>query len=53
MIVYLFRVVLFFGCFNFVLKMIVDDFEEECGNEVVEFVCYDFYVDDVWSLFYW
>lgn len=46
MIVYLFGVILFLGCVNFILKRIVDDFEELFGSELVMFVKKDFYVDD-------
>lgn len=44
--VYLFGVVSLFGCVNFVLKRTVNDFEFKFGFEIVEFVRYDFYVDD-------
>lgn len=46
MIVYLFGVMFFFGCVNFVLKFIVDDYEVEFGMVVVNFLRNDFYVDD-------
>lgn len=37
MIVYLFGVILFFGCVNFVLKVTVNDFKREFGIIVVDF----------------
>lgn len=50
MIVYFFGVGLFLGCFNFVLKCIVEDGEREFGVKVVEILRKNFYVDDVLSL---
>ena len=46
MTVHLFGAVSSPGCSNFALKTTANDFEEECGNEAVEFVRHDFYVDD-------
>lgn len=48
--VYFFGVGSFFGCVNFGLKKVVDDGEVEYGNEVVEFIWRDFYVNDGFKL---
>ena len=46
MTVHLFGAVSSPGCANFALKTTADDFEEKCGNDAVDFVRHDFYVDD-------
>lgn len=48
--VYFFGVGLLLGCFNFVLKCIVEDGEKEFGVRVVEILKKNFYVDDVLKL---
>lgn len=37
MMVYLFGVIFFLGCFNYVLKKVVSNYEDQCGREVGDF----------------
>lgn len=50
MIVNFFGVVFLLSCFNYVLRKIVDDNEEEYGSVVVSTMRRNFYVDDCFRL---